>query len=261
MKLRRLSALIIVGLGLALASGSLAQERAQKTVTVFAAASTQPALNALVPVLERRGITLKAVHGGSSALARQIEHGAPADIFLSANVRWMDYLTDLGLIIYDSKRTVATNQLVLIAGPKSFTAPKLAFGPGYPLDAVLQGERLAIADPDHVPAGIYGREALGTLRMWTKVQSNLARTSDVTSALMLVARGEARLGVVYASDVKRSDRVSQFAAFPPSSHSPITYPAAIVRGQDRDAVRTVMNLFISPEGQAAFKAAGFEGAP
>ena len=256
MKLKLISALVAV-LGLAITSGV----RADETVTIFAAASTQPVLYALAPLLKQHAITLKTVHAGSSTLARQIEHGAPADIYISANVRWMDHLTDRGVIVYDSKRTVATNQLVLIAGPKPFATPLMAFGPGYPLDSILQGERLAIADPDHVPAGIYGREALGTMKMWAKVQNNLARTRDVTSALMLVARGEARLGVVYASDAKRSDRVSVFAAFPQRSHSPITYPAAIIRGHDRKAVRTVMNLLTSPEGQTAFRAAGFEGAP
>ena len=260
MKSRRISRLflgLVAVLGLAISS----DVRADETVTIFAAASTQPVLEALTPVLKQRAITLKAVHAGSSTLARQIEHGAPADIYISANVRWMDHLTDRGVIVYDSKRTVATNQLVLIAGPKPFATPLMAFGPGYPLDTVLQGERLAIADPDHVPAGIYGREALGTMKMWAKVQNNLAPTRDVTSALMLVARGEARLGIVYASDAQRSDKVSVFAPFPQRSHSPITYPAAIIRGHDRPAVRTVMNLLTSPEGQAAFIAAGFEGAP
>jgi len=256
MRLRLLSALIVL-IGLATADGACAGE----SVTIFAAASTKPVLDALAPVLERRGIVLKTVHAGSSTLARQIEQGAPADIYISANIRWMDYLIDRGLIAYDSRRTVATNQLVLIVGPKPFAAPRMAFGPGYPLDRVLQNERLAIADPDHVPAGIYGREALGTLKMWAKVQDRLARTRDVTSALMMVARGEARLGVVYASDANRSERVSVFAAFPPASHSPITYPGAIIRGQDRKAVRTVMDLLTSPEGQSAFKAAGFMGVP
>jgi len=258
---RGLISVLVAVLGLALGGGANCGAWANETVTVFAAASTQPVLAALAPLLKQRGITLKAVHAASSTLARQIEQGAPADVYISANVRWMDYLTDHGVIVYDSKRTVATNQLVLIAGPKPFPVPMMTFGPGYPLDTVLQGERLAIADPDHVPAGIYGREALGTMKMWGKVQDNLVRTRDVTSALMLVARGEARLGIVYASDAKRSDKVSVFAPLPQRSHSPITYRGAIVRGHDRKAVRAVMDLLTAPEGQAAFTAAGFEGAP
>ena len=238
--------------------------RPDRTVTLFAAASTKPFLEVLSPLLKQHGIVLKTVHAGSSILARQIERGAPADIFISANVRWMNHLTDRGRVVSSSKRIIAQNQLVLISAT-DFAAPMGAQGkplaPDFPLDTLLQGERLAIADPDHVPAGIYAYEALTTLKLWTKVKDRLARTQNVTGALMMVARGEAPLGIVYASDVKRTDKVSLLAAFPASSHSPITYPAAIIRGQDRPAVRAVMNLLTSVEGQAAFIAAGFEGAP
>ena len=235
--------------------------RANDTVTVFAAASAQTVLEALIPVLTEQGITLRAVHGGSSILARQIEQGAPADIFLSANQRWMDYLSAQGQIEPGTQRPVATNTLVLIAGPKPFAAPRMAFGPGYPLASLLVDERLAIADPDHVPAGIYGREALKALNMWDAVEDKLARTRDVTSALMMVARSEARLGVVYASDARRTGRVSVFASFPASSHTPILYPAAIVRHRNSATVRAVMDTLSGAQGQAAFRAAGFGGAP
>lgn len=239
----------------------ITQSWAMGQVTIFAASSTKPVFDILAPKLEAQGITLRVVHAGSSTLARQIEHGAPADIFISANVRWMDYLIDRGQIEHDSKRMVAGNKLVLIAGPNPFPAPRMAFGPGYPLKTVLGDERLAIADPDHVPAGIYAREALGALRLWGGVRGNLVRTLDVTGTLMMVARGEARLGIVYASDVKRSSEISTFATFPPLTHSPIVYPAAIVKDRKRDAVHRVMDTLLSDLGRKAFAMSGFEVTP
>jgi len=234
-----------------------------RTVTVFAAASTKPFMDALAPLLKQRNIILKTVHAGSSVLARQIERGAPADIYISANVRWMDSLADRGMIVLTSKRIIAHNQLVLISSSHFKTAVEVqgkVLTSRFPLRTVLQGERLAIADPDHVPAGIYAHDALTTLKLWTDVQDHLARTQNVTGALMMVARGEAPLGIVYASDVKRSDKVSLLAAFPTSSHSPIAYPAAIIVGHERSEVHEVLDLLTSPQGQAAIQAAGFEGA-
>lgn len=230
---------------------------AKEVVNVFAAASTKPVLDALIPVLKGEGITLRVVHAGSSTLARQIEQGAPADIFLSANMRWMDYLIDVGQIETYTKRQVAHNRLVLISGPDPLNAPKMAFGSDYPLDVVLENARLAVADPDHVPAGIYAHEALGSLKLWHKVQGNMAHTLDVTSALMMVARGEARLGIVYATDVRRSKNIQVFATFPETSHSPITYLAAIIKNRTTDAAQRVLDVLSGPAGRLAFAAAGF----
>ena len=261
---RLLATLAMVGilmLGVSAHAQILASTAAPQTVTIFAAASTKPVLDTLAPMLAKRGIELRAVHAGSSTLARQIVQGAPADIFLCANNQWMDHLTDLGRLESATKRVVARNQLVLISGTKPFPVPMMVFGAGSTLDAVLGDERLAVADPDHVPAGIYAREALGSLKLWNRVKAKLARTSDVTSALMLVARGEARLGVVYASEVRRSTKVSVFAQFPEASHSPITYLAATITGRSSDAVDTVMAVLNGPEGRQAFIDAGFEGAP
>ena len=229
-------------------------------VTVFAAASAKPVLDALDPVLKARGVTLRLVYAGSSTLARQIEAGAPADIYVSANTAWMDYLANEGLLAPATRTNVATNQLVLIARDP-LPAPLMAFGPGYPIASVLRNGRLAIADPDHVPAGLYARQALKAFGMWTEVQDQLALTRDVTGALLLVARGEARLGVVYASDAKRVPDVHVFAPFPEDSHAPIVYPAAIIQGRDSPAARQVLAALVGTEGQAAFRAAGFGAAP
>lgn len=250
---RTFSTLILIGL-LAFSAQAWAGEK----VSVFAASSTKPVFDALAPILEQQGITLSTVHAGSSTLARQIEQGAPADIYVSANVRWMEYLTDHHLVIADSKRILANNQLILITGAKLAPAPKMVFGKGYPLASILGDERLAIADPDHVPAGLYAREALNTLNLWAEVENKLARTLDVTSALMMVARGQVPLGIVYASDVGRSAKIRTFAPIPQSSHSPITYPAAILKGRDRTVVKQVMEMLIDEKGRAAFIAAGFE---
>lgn len=228
-------------------------------VTVFAAASTQPVLDSLADVLKARGITLRLVFAGSSTLARQIAAGAPADIYISANTKWMDDLSRQDLIAAGTRQNVATNQLVVIAGKQPFPAPMMVFGPGYPIDSILQGSRLALADPDYVPAGQYAYQALTKFGLWEKVQDRLALTRDVTGALMLVARNEARLGIVYASDAKRTEDVHVFAPFPTTSHAPIVYPAAIIKGRDSADVRHVFDVLVGSEGQAAFTRAGFGG--
>ncbi len=234
---------------------------ARETVTIFAAASTQPALEALRPVLSERGIELRTVYAGTSALVRQITHGAPADVFISANIHWTDYLMDQGKVAPGSRRIIAYNRLVLITSPRPFAAPEMAFGEGYPLDQVLGEERLAIADPGHVPAGIYAREALTSLRMWNKIKDKLAHTQDVTGALLMVDRGEARMGIVYATDVRRSPRIGVLATFPAHTHSPITYFAMRITGRNSQVAQTVLEFLSGPEGRKAFTAAGFGEAP
>lgn len=236
----------------------------ESSVTLFAAASTQPALDALAPAFEAEGMTVRMVYAASSTLARQIAAGAPADIYISANAAWMDDLEHQGLLVHATRSTIATNHLVLIAhapfDPPLGAVPT-AFGPDYPLERLLQGSRLAIADPDHVPAGMYAREALTALGLWQPVQDRLARTQNVTGALLLVARGEARLGIVYASDVARSAAVQALAPLPTDSHTPIVYPTAIIQGHDSRDVRRVFGLLNGPAGHNAFRAAGFGAAP
>lgn len=251
--LARLAAFLMTGL-LFFPSGPLADSRV--TVTVFAAASTKPALDALAPTLEAEGIDLRLVYAGSSTLARQIIAGAPADIYISANAAWMDDLDDKELLVAGTRVTVATNRLVLIAHAPQ-TAPTIKLGADFSLADTLNEGRLAMADPDNVPVGIYGRQALAALGLWTSAQDHLAVTSDVNGALLLVARGEAPLGIVYASDVARSADVWIFATFPAESHDPIVYPAAIIQGHDSTAARTVLQALTGPKGRAAFKFAGF----
>ena len=226
-------------------------------VTVFAAASTQAAIDGIAVKLKAEDIDIVGVYGASSSLARQIEHGAPADIYLSANTNWIDYLRNINKLEPDQLRIATRNRLVMVSGPVPFAAPRMLVGPGYPLDTVLQNARFAIGDPAHVPVGIYAKQALQNWGLWDDVKDRLAPARDATGALMLVARGEAKLGVVYISDLKRTDQVRVFAQIPEHLHAPIIYPMTIVKGKARPSVLKVMDYITSSEGQAAFRAAGF----
>ncbi|MCW8915996.1 MAG: molybdate ABC transporter substrate-binding protein [Magnetovibrio sp.] len=234
---------------------------ASEAVTIYAASSTQAVMDVIAKQLKLDGIDVRMVYGASSTLARQIEHGAPADIYLSANPKWIDYLTEKKLIESRHTYTVAQNTLVVIAGPQPFPAPMMIFGEGYPLGSLLHEEHLALADPNHVPAGIYAKEALTSMKLWDQVQDRIAPARDATGALMQVARGQARLGIVYASDARRSDQVHVFAPIPPSTHSPIHYLVSIIKGKSHPGVLQVLEFMQGPKGQTAFVDAGFREAP
>jgi len=234
--------------------------RAMERVTVYAAASTQPVIDALIPVMEQRGLAISAVYAGSATLARQIELGASADAYITANGQWMDYLAERDLLAPSTRRDIAANRLVLISH-EPLPAPQMVFGPGYPLATILGDGRLALGSPDFVPAGRYAKEALTAIGAWDDLKDRLAPTKDVTGALMLVARGEARLGVVYLSDVRRTSDVQIFQIFSSDSHSPIVYQAAITKDNATDGLREFLDVLSGPEGQAAFLAAGFGGKP
>ena len=197
-------------------------------VLVFAAASQREALEEVVAMFERtRGKTVAVSYAASSTLARQIEQGAPADVFISANPAWMDYLQERDLIHRDRRADLIGNELVLVAPLDSET--EIEIGPDFPLAPALGGGRLAMGDPDHVPAGIYGKAALTALGVWPEVRDRLARTGSVRGALALVSRGEVLLGVVYASDARADRSVRIVGRFPADSHPPIVYPAAMTR--------------------------------
>lgn len=227
-------------------------------VTVFAAASLTDAVTAIADAHElATGQPVRLSFASSSTLARQIEAGAPAQIYLSANERWMDYVAELGLIAPDTRVSPIGNALVLIAPagtPLDPTAPEDAAD----LTMFLQpGERIAVGDPDHVPAGLYAREALETLGLWETAEGRLARAADVRAAMALVETGEAPLGIVYATDAAVSRGVEVIGRFPEDSHTPITYPFAIIAGQDGPAVRAVYEALLDEGAQAIFAAAGF----
>lgn len=210
-----------------------AQSRAD--VTIFAAASLRDALDELAREYERQGRGKAAIsYAGSPMLARQIEKGAPADIFISADTDWMDYLAKAGLIRIETRVNLLTNRLVLIAPAGSRV--QLAIVRGFPLAALLGDRRLAMADPDSVPAGKYGRAALESLGVWGEVAPKVARAENVRAALALVARNETPLGVVYRTDALAEPRVRTVGEFPAELHPQIVYPAAIVTtGQSKIA--------------------------
>ncbi len=239
--------------GLAVCLGGPASARGAE-VMVFAAASTASAIQDVIVLYGARG-AVAASFAASSALARQIENGAPADIYISANPRWMDSLAGAGLIETASRRDLLGNRLVLIAPADSPVSVALSAKPA--LDSLLGDGRLALADPAHVPAGQYARAALEALGLWPAVAGAVAPMNNVRAALVLVERGEAPLGVVYATDAAMTVGVRVAGLFPESSHPPIVYPAAIVAGRAGPAVRAFHDFHFADAARAVFAAHGF----
>jgi molybdate transport system substrate-binding protein len=201
----------------------------QQTITVFAAASTTNAVTDIAALYETdHPVKIRLSFASSSTLAKQIENGAPADIFLSANPKWMDYLAEKGMIVTETRRDLLGNRLVLIV-PKDSPIGGLQVDAGMDLSGLLGDGRLSMGDPDHVPAGMYGKNALTHLGLWDAIADRLARAKDVRAALVLVERGECPLGQVYATDAAISDKVRLAGVFPEDSHPPIVYPAALVK--------------------------------
>ncbi len=233
-------------------------------VTLFAAASLREVLDAAVADNQQRsGQTVRPAYGGSAQLARQIAQGAPADLFVSADESWMDWLDQRGLIEASARRALAGNTLVLIA-PISTSGASVDLASSTALSARLGDGRLAMAEGT-VPAGRYGQEALIRLDLWSAVKDRLAPGDDVRAALALVARGEAPLGLVYATDARVEPRVRVVATFPEASHAPIVYSAAPVRRQDGTgdlgAAQAFLDLLTGPSGQALFRRFGFAPPP
>lgn len=234
--------------------------RAEPSITVFAAASLSDAVTSAADAYRRKtGAGLRISFASSSTLARQIEAGAGADIFMSANRMWMDYLEQRNLIEPGTRRAPIGNALVLIA-PSERAPEPVADIAAIDIPARL-GENgwLALGDPAHVPAGIYARQALEKLGQWTAVEHRLARCDNVRSALALVGRGEAALGIVYRTDALVTDTVRTIAVFPPETHDPIAFPFAITAGHGSDAVRALFDFLTGPQGLEIFEQFGFVG--
>ncbi len=228
----------------------------QEQVSVFAAASLTNAMQDLGKAYtEKTGVKVVFSFASSSAVARQIEAGAPADLFISADAEWMDYLQQRSLIDVATRKDILSNRLVLIAPADSNVQLKIA--PGFALAAALGTDgRLSTGDPDFVPAGRYARSALSNLGVWNDVTDRLLRAENVRTALAFVARGEAPLGIVYLSDVGVEKKVRIVDTFPASSHLPIVYPAAIVKGA-RPGAAAFYAFIRAPEARAVFEKYGF----
>lgn len=224
-------------------------------VTVYAAASLTNVLDDLGAEFERRTqVPVKFSYAASSLLAKQIEAGTKADVFVSADQEWMDYLAARKRIRPATRIDVAANRLVLVAPADS--AVQLKIAPNFPLAAALGSGRLATGDPASVPVGRYAQAALTKLGVWPSVESRIAGAENVRAALAFVSRGEAPLGIVYATDAKVDPKVRVVDTFPADTHLPITYPAAVVEGASADADAFVAFLG-SREAQTVFARYGF----
>ncbi len=219
----------------AIAAAALPALPQEKSIVVFAAASMKNALDEVdVAFTAKDGIKVVASYAASSALMKQIEQGAPADVFLSADVDWMDYGSKKKLIKDDSRFDLLGNRLVLIA-PKDSKIDNVAIGPGFNLAGLAGSGRVAVGDVRAVPAGLYAKAALEKLGAWAAVEPKLAMAENVRAALVLVARGEAPLGIVYETDAKVEHGVKIVGVFPEDSHPPIIYPVALTLTAKPDA--------------------------
>lgn len=250
---RRYWLLGLVVLGLGYSARASAQE---KSITVFAAASMKNALDDVnAAFLKATGIKVVASYAASSALARQIEQGAPADIFVSADLDWMDYAAQKKTITDDSRVNLLGNRLVLIS-PKNSKIDKVTIGKGFDLAGLAGDGRIATADVRAVPAGKYAKAALEALGAWAGAEKKIAMAENVRATLALVARSEAALGIVYETDAKIEPGVKIVAAFPADSHPAIVYPVAATVGAKPEAVRYLAFLR-SGVAKAVFEQYGF----
>ena len=233
-------------------------------LTIFAAASLKEALDENVKAFNAKtGHQVRVSYAGSNTLAKQIENGAPAGLFISADEQWMDYVAQKNLLVPGTRRNLVTNRLVLIAPATLGNAStlQLKIAPKFALAQALQGGRLALANPDVVPAGKYARAALTTLEVWTDVEKSLTRSENVRASLVLVARGEAPLGIVYATDAKAEPKVRVVDTFAANLHPPVVYPAAVVTGKLNPATQSLLDYLGGAEARAVWLKYGFGAVP
>jgi molybdate transport system substrate-binding protein len=234
-----------------------ATARAQtRDLLVFGAASLKNALDdANNQYLRSGGHKVAVSYGASSALAKQIENGAPADIFMSADLDWMDYVAARNLVRRGSRFNLLGNRLVLVATADSKT--NLSVGANFPLAQALGNGRLAMADPAAVPAGRYGKAALEALGVWSAVATRIAPAQDVRAALVLVSRGEAPFGIVYQTDAVADKGVRIVGTFPESTHPPIIYPIAITATSTSPNAGDYLGFLKSAPARPVFEKQGF----
>ena len=227
---------------------------------VLAAASLQDALTDAADTWTAQGHPKPVLSfAATSALARQIESGAPADMFLSADEKWMDELSATGAIRIDTRKSFLANSLVLIAPADS--AKEIAIAPGFALADALGGERLAMANPDGVPAGRYGKQALEKLKVWDSVKDKVVPAENVRVALALVARKETALGIVFATDARAEPGVRVVGTFPADSHTPISSPLALLKTSKNPSAEELREFLLSDEAMTVFRKYGFKALP
>jgi molybdate transport system substrate-binding protein len=246
----------VASLVLLLAVSGVPSQAQFRDVLVFAAASLKDALDEANSIfLFENGSGVRVSYGASSALAKQIENGAPADVFISADLDWMDYVAERKLIKPDTRAKFLGNRLVLVANANSKIL--LTIEPSFPLAQALGDGRLAMADPASVPAGKYGKAALEKLGVWNSVAGKIAPAQDVRAALVLVSRGEAPLGIVYQTDAAADVNVKVIATFPESTHPPIVYPMAILASSTNGVAPVYVQYLLSPKAEPFFEKRGF----
>lgn len=248
----------IVGVAAAMACALLIGPAAAQSrdVLVFAAASLKNALDDVNAQFEKAtGKRATISYAASSTLAKQIEHGAPADIFISADLDWMDYLARHNLIKPGARKDLLGNELVLVA-PKDGAAP-VKIETGFPLAKLLGGGKLAMADTSAVPAGKYGKAALETLGVWASVESQIAQAENVRAALALVARKEALFGIVYRTDAAAEPGVTIVGVFPEETHPPIIYPIALTASSTGADAASFVVYIESPKARPLWEKQGF----
>jgi molybdate transport system substrate-binding protein len=224
-----------------------------KDILIFAAASLALPLQEIADDYNINGSeNVRISFASSSTLARQISKGAPADIYISANQKWMNHLSQRNSIVLTSKRTLLSNELVMIspAGSVHLSKP-------FSINTLLNEGRLAIGDPDHVPVGIYGMQALKSLKMWRAAQDRLARLTNARTVLAFVERGETPAGIVYRSDAHANKKINVVFTFPHNSHDPISYWAARTRLENAPAAQRFFTILFSPASKDVFKRHGF----
>lgn len=227
-----------------------------ESVNVFAAASMKTALDDAAKLWKTQsGKDVVATYGSSGTLAKQIAEAAPADIFISADLAWMDDVAKKNLIKPESRKNLAGNTLVLVGA--AGTDLKIELAKDSNIAAALGSEKLAVGDVKSVPAGKYAKAALENLGLWARVKPNLVMQENVRSALTLVARGEAKLGIVYGSDAVAEPKVQVIADFPEASHAPIVYPIAVIATSTNPDAQPFLDFLFSKEAQLIFKANGF----
>jgi molybdate transport system substrate-binding protein len=230
---------------------------AQEQITVFAAASLKNALDDTNAAFTKAtGIKVVASYEASSALARQIEQGAPADVFISADLRWMDYVAERKLIIPDTRVNLLGNKLVLIA-PADSKLDRVTIDQGFDIAKLAGDGRIAVADVKAVPAGLYAKAALEKLGAWTAAEQKLAQAENVRATLAFVARGETPIGIVYETDAKIEPKVKTVGAFPDNSYPPVTYPVAATIGAKKVAVGRYFSFLRTAAAKAIFEKYGF----
>jgi molybdate transport system substrate-binding protein len=246
----------ILGLFAALA-GAPQQAAAQDTLTVFAAASMRNALDDVDAAFSKAtGVKVTSSYAASSALAKQIAQGAPADVYVAANIKWMDFLDQKQLLVPGTRVDLLGNRLVLIA-PKESELDHVTIGKGFGVAKLAGSGRIAVANVAAVTAGLYAKAALTSLGAWKAAESKLAQAENVRATLAYVARGETPLGIVYATDAKIEPKVKVIGVFPTSSHQAITYPVAGLAASKNAHVMRYLRFLQTPAAKAILEKYGF----